>query len=99
MPKKLTPIERHIAGEPGDRRRRYDAKMRAQGFKRVALTVREQDVELWHEIAACLREDPSRIDQLLQAVHDASDAPGRAAERPQRSEDAPATRQERRAAR
>jgi hypothetical protein len=45
MAKRLTPIERAIAGEKLDARRRYDQRQRDKGFVRVTVTVPAQQVE------------------------------------------------------
>lgn len=41
MAKRLTPIERAIAGEPLDRQSRYVARLRKRGVKRVSVFVPE----------------------------------------------------------
>lgn len=51
---KLTPIERAIAGEPEDRRRRWDKRMLEAGFKRVNLWVPEEHVAILKELKAQL---------------------------------------------
>jgi hypothetical protein len=85
--KRSTPIERAIAGEPSDRRKRYEAKMRAKGFKRVSFLVPPDSVELLHNLAKLSRTLPAAdfealMDELLNEAN-------RGSERPQRSEDAP----------
>ncbi|GFM31626.1 uncharacterized protein PY1_contig-32-2 [Novosphingobium sp. PY1] len=45
MPKRLTPIERAIAGAPQDRRQRYEAKLRDQGLTYARILVPVDDVE------------------------------------------------------
>lgn len=47
---KMTPIERAIAGEPSDRRRRWDQRMIDAGYKRVNLWVPEQHVPILKEL-------------------------------------------------
>lgn len=84
MGKGLTPIERAIAGEPADRRRRYEERMRSKGFVRVAAMVRAEDVALLTAVARKLREDPDATHELQALL-----AAGDGTERPQRSEDAP----------
>ena len=73
MAKGLTPIERAIAGEPVDRRRRYDQRMRERGFKRITVNCAPEDVELLHRLAAKLRNSPpqefvKRLDDLLASA-------------------------------
>lgn len=51
----VTPIERAIAGEPADRRRRYEHRLAKQGVKRVALSVRAEHAEFFRELAALSR--------------------------------------------
>lgn len=63
----LTPIERAIAGEPQDRRRRWDVRMSEAGYKRVSLWVPEERVALLKELKAQLLED-SDFDALLDFV-------------------------------
>ena len=45
MPKRLTPIERAIAGEPNDRRERYAAKLRSEGLGYARILVPLDQVE------------------------------------------------------
>ena len=51
----VTPIERAIAGEPADRRRRYEHRLAKQGVKRVALSVRTEHAEFFRDLAALSR--------------------------------------------
>lgn len=85
---KLTPIERAIAGEPTDRRKRYDAKMRREGFTRVTAMLRPDDAELLKLVVKKLRDDPASRDGLRRLI-ERLPAPQEGPERPQRSEDAP----------
>ena len=55
MGKHITPIERAIAGEPADRRRRYEARQAEMGIKRVAMHVRQEHAEFFHLLAALSR--------------------------------------------
>ena len=88
MAKRLTPIERAIAGKLPDRRRRYEDKMKAEGFVRVGSYVRAEDVEIFSQLAAALRENPEEAGAELRRI---AEALGDGPERPQRqrSEDAP----------
>ena len=87
MPKRLTPIERAIAGEPTDRRRRYDQRMKAKGFVRATFTVPADDVDILNRLSALSRTmDPDEFKQLLA---DAIQLLELGTERPQPSEDAP----------
>jgi hypothetical protein len=86
MAKRLTPIERAIAGEPSDRRRRYDAKMREEGFTRITLMVRPQDVDRVKRLAKSMRAEHRG---LKPDPETRPEAPQEGTERPQRSEDAP----------
>lgn len=62
-----TPIELAIAGEPLDRRRRWDQRMKKAGYKRVNLWVPADEVALIKEIKALLASgDPTIIDELKQ---------------------------------
>lgn len=88
MSKRLTPIERAIAGEPTDRRKRYDEKMRRGGFTRVTAMLRADDAELMRQVAKKLRDDPDAIN-ALRSLLERLEAPHSGPERPQRSEDAP----------
>jgi hypothetical protein len=64
---KLTPIERHIAGQPIDRRRRWDQRMADAGFRRVNLWVPAEYVELLKELKdRLLAGDPEEF----EALHD-----------------------------
>lgn len=51
----ITPIERAIAGEPVDRRRRYEQRLGTKGKKRIALIVRSEHVPFFHKLAAFSR--------------------------------------------
>lgn len=86
MAKRLTPIERAIAGQVPDRRRRYEEKMKAEGFVRINSYVRAEDYDLFSKLAAALRENPEQAGPELRRI---AQALGEGAERPQRSEDAP----------
>jgi hypothetical protein len=89
MPKRLTPIERAIAGEPTDRRKRYEAKMRSKGFVRVTFTSTPDGIELIKQLARMLREDPVAGAKAVQDLLERFPEPAGGTERPQRSEDAP----------
>lgn len=52
---RLTPIERAIAGEPSDRRRRYEHRLADKGIKRVAVSVRAEHAEFFHKLAVLSR--------------------------------------------
>lgn len=54
---KLTPIERAIAGQPQDRRRRWDQRKAQAGFKRVSLWVPADRVPLLKELKSQLVQD------------------------------------------
>jgi hypothetical protein len=77
MAGKLTPIERVIAGESTDRRRRYEDRMRAKGFKRITVHAKPEDMALIHEFAALSRMlSPDEWEQLMvevRAIADRSD--------------------------
>lgn len=51
----LTPIERHIAGEPTNRRRRWEHRMAQKGFKRVTLYVRDPQMAVVEALKVALR--------------------------------------------
>jgi len=53
---KMTPIERAIAGEPADRRRRWEHRMADRGFKRMTLYVREPQIPVVDALKLALRE-------------------------------------------
>jgi hypothetical protein len=89
MTKRLTPIERAIAGEPTDRRKRYEAKMRRNGFVRATFIAPPETLELIKELARLLRQDPDAGAKALQELRELLTAPTGGTERPQRSEDAP----------
>lgn len=84
MGNRPTPIERAIAGEPADRRRRYDARMRSKGFVRFTATVDPEAAAALKPLVRLLREDPAAAAKL-RARLDALESP----ERPQPGEDAP----------
>lgn len=92
---RLTPIERAIAGEPADRRRRYDEKMRQKGFARVTAMVLPEDAELVKALAKRLRDDPAIRPAFRRIVEAAAKSSTERPERPQRSEDAPRARRPR----
>ena len=77
--KRLTPIERAIAGEPTDRRRRYDQRKREQGFVRVTFTCTPQQAAALKramQVLASVPEVPEgdpdeQFGEALQAVDDA----------------------------
>jgi hypothetical protein len=50
-----TPIERAIAGEPSDRRRRYERRLAGKGIKRVAVSVRAEHADMFHKLASLSR--------------------------------------------
>lgn len=56
MARGSTPIERHIAGEPQDRRRRHDLKVEAEGFKYVRVLVPADQVNELRRYARELRQ-------------------------------------------
>ena len=85
---KLTPIERAIAGQSPDRRRRYDQEMRKKGFVRATFMCRPEYAELIKSLAKRLRDEPDAIHEL-QALLDRIESHRGRTERPQRSEDAP----------
>jgi hypothetical protein len=62
-----TPIERAIAGEPQDRRRRWDQRMLDAGFKQVKLWVPEERVPLLKELKSQL-VDEADYEALLDFV-------------------------------
>jgi len=55
MARGSTPIERHIAGEPHDRRRRHDRKVEAEGFKYVRVLVPVDQIDEIRDYARKLR--------------------------------------------
>jgi hypothetical protein len=79
MAKRLTPIERAIAGEPTDRRRRYDQRKRDQGFVRVTFTctraqaaVLKRAMQALASVPEVSPDDPDeQFGEALQAVDDA----------------------------
>lgn len=54
--KNLTPIERAIAGQSTDRRKRYEERMRARGFVRATFKCHSDDRELIGKLAKKSRE-------------------------------------------
>ena len=95
MPRRLTPIERAIEGQPGDRRKRYQERMREKGFKRVAVLTRPENVDLVRTIARLSRtlspEDWERFNSEALAILRGGPA------RTERSEGAPRHREPRKA--
>ena len=59
MAKHITPIERAIAGEPSDRRRRHELRQAEMGIKRVAVRVHREHVEFFQMLAVLSRLGPS----------------------------------------
>lgn len=55
MARGITPIERAIAGQPVDRRRRYEQRMAALGFKRATVTIRPEHAAFFQRLAALSR--------------------------------------------
>jgi hypothetical protein len=51
MSKRLTPIERAIAGEPVDRKQRYMARLRKRGVTRVSVFVPEARADELRDLA------------------------------------------------
>ena len=90
MPKRLTPIERAIAGQPvDDRRDRYAANMRSKGFKRLTVMSKPEFAPLLRRLAEASRTLPnSEWERLIAEI----EAIAGGTERPQRSEDAPPPR-------
>ena len=56
MGKRLTPIERAIAGQPADRKARYLKSLPERGLTRVAIIVPVEDVERLKAFAQSLRD-------------------------------------------
>lgn len=56
MPKGITPIERAIAGEPEDRRRRYEKRQADRGLVTVRVLVPHDQADDLRRYAAQLRE-------------------------------------------
>ena len=68
---RMTPIERAIAGEPEDRRRRWEHRMADRGFKRMTLYVREAQVPVVDALKLVLRDmEPDDLDLHQQGLHD-----------------------------
>lgn len=53
---RLTPIERAIAGEPQDRRKRWEQRMADRGYRRMTLYVPEDQVPVIDALKLALRE-------------------------------------------
>jgi hypothetical protein len=70
MAKRLTPIERAIAGEPDDRRKRYHERMRRAGFVRATFMTRPEDADLIKALAKKLRDDPAATMDGIRALLD-----------------------------
>jgi hypothetical protein len=70
MAKRLTPIERAIAGEPPSRQRRYDASLPTKGLKRMSLIVPVGDVERVRKFAADLRRSAVATDASIRRDND-----------------------------
>lgn len=69
--KRPTPIERAIAGEPADRRRRYDHRMIERGFKRMTLWVPPKQVDLIKGLRYLLTSaTQEQLDQFEQDLID-----------------------------
>ena len=62
MAKRLTPIERAIAGEPVDRQQRWLAKKRKAGFIRLTVMIPEGRARELHDLARAWRGEHSRGD-------------------------------------
>lgn len=56
LAKGITPIERAIAGEPADRRRRYEHRAARDGIKRITVMVREEHAQLFHDLGHLSRQ-------------------------------------------
>lgn len=93
MAKRVTPIERAIAGEPRDRRRRYEQRQSERGIERVSVLVRIEHAEFFKQLAilsrvgsadgwASIMADPLEFMETVKVQMER-------AERPQRSEDVP----------
>ena len=68
---RMTPIERAIAGEPADRRRRWEHRMADRGFKRMTLYVREPQVPVVEALKLALREmDPDTLGMHQLLLHE-----------------------------
>ncbi len=57
---RLTPIERAIAGEPEDRRQRYERRLRERGLTYARVMVPEDHIEDLRKFARDLVEKHSR---------------------------------------
>ena len=95
MPRRLTPIERAIEGQPVDRRKRYQERMRAKGFKRVSILTRPENADFVATIAKLSRTlPPEDFEQFIaEALQIISGGPART----ERSEAAPRHREPRKA--
>jgi hypothetical protein len=62
MPKRLTPIERAIAGEPVDRQQRYRRNVLKRGLSRVTVMVPNDRALELRALARLWREEHSRRD-------------------------------------
>lgn len=103
MAERLTPIERAIAGEPVDRRRRHEQRQRERGIVRISFTCNRAQARALKRAMQALADIPDDADDeafgdAYGAVLDAAVQgtlehielpPERRTARPQRSEDAP----------
>lgn len=64
MAKRLTPIERAIAGEPVDRRRRYEQRMEQKGMVRVTAMLPADLVKPMQHLAKLLRDGEATTEAL-----------------------------------
>lgn len=79
MAQRPTPIERAIAGEPADRRRRYDKRKREQGFVRVTFmctpaqaSVLKKAMQVLSSVPEVPEGDPDEeFGEALQGLNDA----------------------------
>lgn len=62
MPKRLTPIERAIAGEPVDRQQRYRRNVVKRGLVRVTVMVPNERAHELRGLARSWREERTRRD-------------------------------------
>lgn len=95
MPRRLTPIERAIEGQPDDRRKRYQERMRAKGFKRVTILTRPENADFVATVARLSRTlPPEEFDRFIsEALSILRGGPART----ERSEGAPRHREARKA--
>lgn len=70
MAKRLTPIERAIAGQPATRQRRYDASLPTKGLKRISVIVPFGDADRIRKFAADLRRSAVATDANVRPDHD-----------------------------